>query len=186
MMPSPIRREPKLPARLARVPPGSTLVLLVSVLLASSCGAAPSGPGRNAESAPPAAPPAEFYRAAWGEAEFPASLVAGAAARVVVSVENTGSFTWPDPQMANGEAGSVRLGHRWIDAGGGVVDAPTRTNLPWPLRPGESILLPARVTAPELPGEYRLQLDLVHETVSMFSSRGVRPLDLAITVRPAS
>lgn len=173
-----------LPARPVRL--ASLAVLGLSwALMASGCGAAPAGPGR-AETTPPGTPPDEFYRAAWGEAEFPASIAAGAAARIVVSVENTGSYIWPDLQLANGAAGAVRLGHRWIGPGGTEVEGPARTDLPWPLRPGESILLPIVVTAPELPGEYRLQLDLVHEMVSWFGSRGAQPLDLGVTVRPAS
>jgi len=43
-----------------------------------------------------------------------------------------------------------------------------RTPLPAPLVPGESELVPVHVVAPERPGTYELELDLVHEGVRWF------------------
>ncbi len=135
--------------------------------------------------------PPSFYRVAWGDVALPAALPAGGRARLLVSFENAGSETWPDPQMADpvthSPRGAVRLGYRWLDAQGGVVsDYQSRSDLPRPLRPGESISLPMEVVMPAAPGRYRLQLDLVHELVTWFEARGAARRELPVTVQPAS
>jgi membrane protein YfhO len=135
----------------------------------------------------PAQPPS-FYRIKWGGVELPAVLPAGGRARLLVSFENAGTETWPDPQMADPVAssprGAVRLGYRWLDAQSQVVsDYQTRSDLPRPLHPGESITLPIEASIPATPGHYRLQIDLVHELVAWFEPRGAAHFEVPVTVQ---
>jgi hypothetical protein len=141
---------------------------------------------RTAASAP--AHPSSFYRVKWGGVELPAVLPAGGHALLRVSFENAGTGTWPDPQMADPVASSpgraVRLAYRWLDAQGRVVsDYGSRTDLPRPLRPGESITLPVEATIPAVPGPYRLQVDLVQELGPWFATRGAARREVPVTVR---
>jgi hypothetical protein len=136
----------------------------------------------------PARPPG-FYRVKWGGVALPAVLPAGGRARLLVSFETAGTETWPDPRMVDpsgrGARGAVRLGYRWLDARGLVVsDYQSRSDLPRPLRPGESITLPVEATLPAAPGRYRLQVDLVHELVTWFEERGAERFELPVTVQP--
>jgi len=136
----------------------------------------------------PARPPG-FYRVKWGGVALPAVLPAGRRARLLVSFENAGTETWPDLRLADpsgrGARGAVRLGYRWLDARGLVVsDYQSRSDLPRPLRPGESIALPVEAILPAAPGRYRLQVDLVHELVAWFEVRGAERFELPVTVQP--
>jgi hypothetical protein len=40
------------------------------------------------------------------------------------------------------------------------------------------------VTAPSEPGDYTLEIDMVHEGVTWFKQRGARPLSINVTVTP--
>jgi hypothetical protein len=57
-----------------------------------------------------------------------------------------------------------------------------RTPLPHDVEPGESVALVGRVDTPSAPGEYRLRWDLVRESVTWFSERGIPTADQAVEV----
>ena len=149
-----------------------------------------------AASSPPVAEPQwedSFYRVQWVRVDdLPRTLAAGETVRVLVTIRNTGSSIWPDAQMANpveltpGRA--VRLTYRWWDGERDVLvsDYTDRSDLPWPLRPGEAITLPLLVQAPRHPGRFRLQLELVHELVEWFEKRGATRWVASVEVRPGS
>jgi hypothetical protein len=52
------------------------------------------------------------------------------------------------------------------------------------LPPGGETEMTLAVTAPQTPGEYTLEIDLVHEGVTWFSERGAQPLRLQLRVAP--
>jgi hypothetical protein len=60
-----------------------------------------------------------------------------------------------------------------------------RSDLPWPLRPGERITLPILVATPQEPGHYLLQLDLVRELVTWFEDQGAGRLLIPVDVSAA-
>jgi hypothetical protein len=134
--------------------------------------------------------PPSFYRIEWGGVELPPTLTAGRHTWLLVSFKNAGTETWPDPQMADpvtrNAGGAVRLSYRWLDEQGQVVsDYQSRSDLPRPLRSGESITLPVEAALPAAAGRYRLQVDLVHELVDWFETRGAARFELTVTVQPA-
>jgi hypothetical protein len=98
--------------------------------------------------------------------ERPPRLIAGEQRTVDVRVHNTGDASWPWGWDCSPE---VRLGSRWF-AGDGLEVATTqmRSALTAELPPGQSDVVPVHVLAPEQPGRYRVEIDLIHEHVRWF------------------
>ena len=117
----------------------------------------------------------------------PATLPAGAEVQLPVGVTNESDVAW-----ARQGAVGVNLGSRWRQ---GIAAADSedselnpqvgpegpRSLLPQ-MNPGafETITLPVR--APDEPGAYTLEIDLVYEQVAWFAGRGVEPLRLPVRV----
>ncbi|HEX8559531.1 MAG TPA: hypothetical protein VF668_15620 [Pyrinomonadaceae bacterium] len=133
-----------------------------------------------------AAYPDEDYRAeVAAAAEPPRSMRAGERAVLRVRVSNRGGFVWP----ARGDAGGrfpVTLGDRWMDAAATKVvnDLDGRASLAADLPPGGGAELTLPVKAPERPGEYVLELDMIHEGVTFFHAKGSPTLRLKVSVGP--
>jgi hypothetical protein len=91
---------------------------------------------------------------------------AGEAAEVIVRVLNLGTVTWPwgleQPPL-------IRPAHRWLDIDGVPLgpDHP-RSAFPCAVAPTRAALVPLQVSAPSAPGEYLLEVELVHEGVRWF------------------
>ncbi len=104
----------------------------------------------------------------------PLKMRAGQKQTVRVKVKNAGDADWP----AHGRAGDgyyqVNLGNIWRDAGGAVIEESgyIRSGLPVDVRPGEEVEVPLTIIAPQTPGEYTLEVDLVQEMVSWFHTKG--------------
>ncbi len=113
---------------------------------------------------PPAQPE---YRVAWLEVNAPGRFNRGEVAQFSVRVRNDGRKTWAD---AGSQA--VRLGYHWVASDGTTIDG-LRTDLPGSVAPGETVTLPAAtVRAPDWPGYYRLELDLVEGASGWFAGHG--------------
>ena len=101
--------------------------------------------------------------------------------RAVVSVEvrNTGSEVWP-------ASGSIQVGNHWLDSHGSMLVLDDgRTPVAWDMKPGNQTALDIRVTAPQLPGQYLLELDLVQEGVAWFAVHGSSTARVTVdVVRP--
>jgi len=105
---------------------------------------------------------------------------AGTRLEVPVIVCNAGTMAW---RSAGGHP--VFLSYHLLQPGAGG-DAVAqfdneRSPIP-PLSPGEAALVPLRVLAPERPGRYVLDIDLVHEGVTWFAGRGSAPARLRLVV----
>ena len=120
-------------------------------------------------------------------APFVASVAAGATTTVDVDVTNTGARAWP----ALGEH-RVALSYHWLDAATGRSAAfeGERTALPRDVPPGDGVRVHALVVAPDSPGRYRVQLQMVHEGITWFSEQGdagyQAVVDVLPTVAPAA
>lgn len=121
--------------------------------------------------------PDASYSAAIVAIETPDTFKPGEKRKVIFKVRNTGSGDWPS-QNINGSMNFVTAGNRWLSANGTTVvnDMDTRTTLPHDLKPNEEIELVLTVTAPQIPGEYLLEVDMVHEGVTWFYQRGSQTL----------
>jgi 4-amino-4-deoxy-L-arabinose transferase-like glycosyltransferase len=126
------------------------------------------GPPRPA----PAPLPAEGFRASVRLADTPPVLRAGRPAAMRAFVRNDGPALWRARER-DGEPYQLSLGNHWLDPQGRVLSNDDgRTQLPRDLAPGEEVELTIHVNAPNAPGDYLLELDMLQEGVSWFALRG--------------
>lgn len=104
----------------------------------------------------------------------PRTLVAttGARIQIIATVKNTSGRVWP-AQSALKTKYKFRLGDHWLSATGEMRQMnDSRADLVEDLEPSREITLPLTVTAPDEPGEYILELDMVQEHVAWFKDKG--------------
>src|SRR5579859_1015827 len=118
------------------------------------------------------------YGAAYDVSGVPTKGTSAAPLQAPVRVTNSSSFTW----SATG-TNPVRLGYHWIDLSGGVVvwDG-QRSPLPADVPAGTTATVNAVIATPTKPGTYVLQLDLVREGVTWFSTAGAPTANVTIAV----
>jgi SAM-dependent methyltransferase len=123
--------------------------------------------------------PEPAYRAAVLFARpLPGKIEASSSFRMSVEIVNLANTTW---SMA--DFGGIRAGNHWLDAGAGmVIQDDGRASLPALMRPGERCRIELEVRAPAHPGQYILELDVVHEGISWFADRGSRTARAPVTV----
>lgn len=124
-----------------------------------------------------------WYRAEYRMNTSVPDIEAGRTVTFSITVRNLGVMSWP----AVGDQ-PVRLSYHWRDLSTGqtTVYEGARTALAADVPPGAESTLEAHVRAPDTPGHYTLQWDLVHETVTWFSSRGTPTGDTSIRVTAAT
>jgi hypothetical protein len=97
-------------------------------------------------------------------------------------VKNLGYSTWPAVGNKEGRY-QVNIGNRWLKPGTSEVNGlDGRTGMPADLPPGGEVELALAVNAPQEPGRYALEVDMVHEGVTWFYERGAKPLRLEVRV----
>ncbi len=102
-------------------------------------------------------------------------LLAGTIAHLEVHVRNLGGEHWPpahDPEPL------IRLAYRLLAADGTAVVDPEGLRTPFEqrVRPGERAVAMLAVEVPEEPGEYVLEVDVVHELVRWFGCAARLPV----------
>jgi LCP family protein required for cell wall assembly len=120
------------------------------------------------------------YAAQYNDQGTPTGLEPQETFEAEVLVRNTGQMDW----VHDIGAGRVALGTHWLNRDTREVlvwDGP-RALLPKTLKNGEEARLSIQLEAPEKPGRYVLQYDMVHEGYSWFSEKGVIPLEINIDV----
>lgn len=124
--------------------------------------------------------PASAYRAELAILDAPADVAASAFHTVRVRVTNRGDVPWRHDIPAGRH---ICVGNHWLhDSGTRAADDDARALLSGPLGPGETVEIALTVQAPEAPGRYILEVDLVQEHVSWFEARGSRTARAAIAV----
>ena len=109
------------------------------------------------------------YRVQWLQGQLPRPLAAGQTVTFPITVRNTSLRPW-----THSGSHPVRLGYRFYQNRQEVVlrpDQQIRSALPRTVQPNETIAFDARVKLPDQPGNYTLQLDLVHEGVTWFADQ---------------
>ncbi|HEX5852429.1 MAG TPA: glycosyltransferase [Solirubrobacteraceae bacterium] len=108
----------------------------------------------------------DAYRARIEPRERTSTLAPSEQRHVFFAVSNEGTERWPASLDADPP---IRLSYRWLnpDASVHVEDGP-RSPFSRVVDPGESILTPLHVDAPPDPGDYILEVDVVHEHVRWF------------------
>lgn len=99
----------------------------------------------------------------------PCTFSAGEEKEVSVSVANFGDMDLPCLPIGD-HAGGLHISYHWTSPSGHSLDWDGyRTSLPRDLPPREAMVIAVRIKAPAAPGDYLLQLDLVHEGVGWLS-----------------
>src|SRR2546423_344569 len=125
----------------------------------------------------------EDYRAEITTADSPAVMRVGERTTLRLRVRNVGGAVWPARGDARGMY-QVNAGDRWLDAAGprGVNDLDGPAAEPANLQPRRPLELPAAGAAPLAPGEYVLEIDMIHEGVTFFYEKGSRTLRMRVRV----
>lgn len=110
----------------------------------------------------------DLYHAAWARPDLPEGILAGSTFDMPIQLTNSSQESWPAAGVTR-----VALSYHWLKENHEVViwDG-RRTELPHDLAPGEILAVRQHLVAPENPGNYTLELDLVREEVDWFSRRG--------------
>ncbi|MEV4311412.1 class I SAM-dependent methyltransferase [Actinocrispum sp. NPDC049592] len=119
--------------------------------------------------------PAETYRAHFEARQVPQRLAPGEQATFTVGVTNISEHRWQS-------AAVFQLGNHWLANGETVVRDDGRAMLTHDVEPGATVELTITVTAPETPGAYELELDLVHELVTWWKDTGCETVRFPVTV----
>ncbi len=91
---------------------------------------------------------------------------AGSVAEIVVVVRNTSRAPWPVDRFVN-------LGNHWRTSTGEILRLDDgRQSMGATVQPGDAVELTLQMQAPDEPGSYLLELDLVIEGVAWFADRG--------------
>lgn len=107
---------------------------------------------------------------------MPATMAAGETAVARVRVRNTSGVHWNQART-----GLVRLGNHWLTAEGEMlVQDDGRAGLP--ADSSGPVDLELAVKAPSEVGDYICEFDLVHEGVTWFGDRGLKPVQVCVTV----
>jgi N-acetyl-anhydromuramyl-L-alanine amidase AmpD len=120
------------------------------------------------------------YSVEWINDRFPANMVAGEVITVPLTLRNAGRLAW-----TWGGGNPFRLGYHYYRGRRRLTIPPPRdlrTDLPEDVPPGETVTLEARIALPEEPGNYTLELDLVHEGVGWFKEQKSPVLTRWLTV----
>lgn len=125
--------------------------------------------------------PVSAYREEIVAVDPPSVMHPGETAAIPFTVKNVGDAIWP-AVGAKDSRYQVNLGCRWIASNTDNDDS--RAVMNGDLAPGAETQMTLVVHAPPTPGEYTLEVDMVHEGVTWFSQRGGRPLRLKMTVAP--
>ncbi len=111
----------------------------------------------------------------------PTVLKPGEKVEIHFQVRNLGDSAWPAVGTKDFRY-QINMGNRWIIGSTSLED--NRAVLSGDLPPGAETQMTLTVTAPRTPGDYTLEIDMVHEGVTWFSERGARPLRLSVRVAP--
>jgi len=124
----------------------------------------------------------EAYRALIAPLERDWRMRAGECRPIFFAIRNDGTARWP---WGLDEPPLIRVAYRWLDLNGRrVISETPRSGFPAPVDPGETCITSVIVTAPDSPGDYVLELDLVHEFERWFECEARFPTAVIDRVGP--
>ena len=107
----------------------------------------------------------EAYAALLAWCDGPPSLAVGVPRPVSIRITNQGHERWPGGMRQP----LIQLAYRWLFSDGKpLAPESDRAQLPAPVAPGASVVVPIHLVPPSDAGTYVLELNLVHEFVRWF------------------
>ena len=111
----------------------------------------------------------------------PSEMRVGNKVDIRFKVKNLGNVTWPATGTKDFRY-QINMGNHWIL--NGTANEDSRAVMSGDLSPGSETEMTMTVKAPSVPGNYVLEIDMVHEGVTWFKERGATPLSLPVRVQP--
>lgn len=114
------------------------------------------------------------YKAAVRVEQTSLTVQPGERVTLPVRVKNLSNLIWP----------AVNVGNHWLnESGEKLQENDGRAALPTGLEPGEEVEVSLTVTAPDRPGQYGLEFDVVQESVVWFQTMGSETARIPCQVR---
>ena len=127
--------------------------------------------------------PDRAFKASLDVTDAPTALPPTRNQKIFVTLKNISEIAWPSLGQSDGNY-LVRLGNHWLDPNHRtVINDDARAQLVHDLKPGDSVDIPLLITAPEKPGDYVLEIDMVQEGVSWFGQKGSQTWRGAVKVQ---
>jgi SAM-dependent methyltransferase len=124
--------------------------------------------------------PDSSYAAGLVIVDSPERLAPSQRSDIGVTVTNNSDGTWRHDIPAGRH---ICLGNHWLlDDGSGAIQDDGRALLPQTMAPGDRVEMTLGVQAPERPGRYLLEVDLVQEHVAWFARKGSRTARAIVTI----
>jgi len=116
------------------------------------------------------------YNVLYDPVDVPKYMEAGKTYNLTVKAKNTGSISWTP--------GNFGLSYHWYKEPGHVIKIwdGTRDYVDYTVPPGGTYTFSLSVTAPADPGNYTLEIDMVHENVAWFKEKDCKTLNAAVKV----
>lgn len=126
--------------------------------------------------------PDEGMHAELNVSEPPTQLRAGQPATIYVDVKNVSQAIWMASERSGGDF-RLSVGNHWLDENGAtVVNDDGRGEILRDVSPGGMTNVRLMINAPRRAGEYLLEIDMLQEGASWFSSKGSRTWRGRVTV----
>lgn len=124
----------------------------------------------------------DAFRVALSSTNVPATIRSGQKTDILVTVKNVSEYLWP-ARSVKGWTLQINVADSWLSPRGSLVNGlDGRSALPRDLWPGESAEVPLTIKAPDTPGDYLLEIDMVQEGVTFFKEKDSEPLQIKIRV----
>ena len=125
--------------------------------------------------------PRPSLRAAIDVLDAPSTVAPGEGVSFRIEVRNLGAGRWTTTSRT---ARPVRVGVQLLDSERRLIDREyARHSLPGDVSPGNACVMSVSFSAPEVPGQYAVKIDLVAEGVSWFETLGTTPAIHPILVK---
>lgn len=147
------------------------------------------GAGANAGAAPATTAPVATepmpdgaFRATITAENPPTRLSPGQQVELKLKVKNNGSAAWPLQGRPGTGHFQVNLGGHWVGPDDKQVKVEQRIAQPFSIGPGAEGEMAYTIRAPDKPGSYVVEIDMVQEMVAWFEEKGSQPLRLNVKV----
>jgi len=126
--------------------------------------------------------PIDAFKAEISTLNAPAAIKAKSEAFIKVKVKNASRYFW-SASTSKDSVNSIFIAYHWLDNRGNMLVKSGRvTSLPADLETGQEVVFDAKILAPDTPGQYILEFDMLQHCVSWFGDKGSKTTLLNIQI----